>query len=735
MSKISFVTGCTAYVKDNLLIIREGSSSYFKFAKLDITEDEVNLLMTSTRYNYENVMGPEFKKFINAFCSIYDMYSDFSIQFIYDGEKYIMPHVYSYANFMTASRNVSWQTYLESNGFTKIDTAYFNFNNINNSFTLKEGEEFDPNYEINLNNFFNEKVGFGNTNTNIYFYKGKECTFMDIFSEPFGACYRVGNDVYKFCEGIKCDPLSKCEITGRYLDNYSILRIIADREYKVSKYTLYIGFDNVYYAKEEYRNDYINKIGYSCFVKCAYSRCLYKVTDVIEFNSNYGISYISMPSYDEGYRVCYDCGNYYNVFDDYDTDNAEDDIYEDRHYCKDCNPSINRLKINNYSYKPLPNFYGTGPMYFGVELEVGNSNNARELCRGLARIGEIEKLMYAKRDGSLCEEGVELVTHPCSYNYHMNDFPWEDICDVIYDYDGTNIGAGLHIHMSRNAMSASTQKRIVYFINRYPKFFTAFARRSEDEVLDWCNFIGTNITATTYSKALNTLFENAESSSRYTATNLQNINTIEVRIFKADYDESYIRRCIDILNGIYLMANSVDKDEDFCKMTVSDLTAFVNEDTADEIDALSSFADEDIRNNVINIIIPAESLVIGNKYFIRKSNISTRSYTSGYYNPYNYNCIYFALKHIRENPLKECMLIHEFELDNIKYCVFHSSCRFANNERWDSRKSFSNEAFINALEDKGISEDIKEAAMSRGWDKSARVMILPADIITAKEVR
>lgn len=731
MSKIDFVTGRTAYVKDNLLITKESTSSYFKFAKLDITSEEADILRECSRYSFETVMGTEFKKFISAYCSIYDTYYDFSCQFVYDGEKYIMPQVYSYSNRFSA-RNASWQSYLENNGFKKIDTACFSFSGINScSFVLKEGEEFEPNYERNLNNFFDANIGFGNANTKVYIYEGREFTFMDMFNEPLGPCYKVGDSVYKFGDGVKGFPLSKCEITGKYLDEYSIFKIVTDREYEVSKYTLFIGFDNVYGVKPEYVHDYTSKIRATRFVKCASTRYMYKVSDTIKFEFNYGTLYISIPAYNEGYRICCGCGSLFNVFDEYNTGDSEADIYEGRHFCPDCNPAINKLKINNYSYKPHPDFHGVGPMYFGVELEVGDSNGAKNLCRGLANINGIEKLMYAKHDGSLCEDGVELVTHPCSYNYHMHDFPWDEICKIINEHDGSNDCAGLHIHMSRGAMTDSIQRRIVYFINRYPNFFTAFARRSSYEVNDWCSFINTNITATSYTKALNILYENVDRFGRYTATNLQNTNTIEVRIFKADYNADYIRICVDILNGIYLMANSVDKDEDFCKMTIDDLIAFVNADTADEIDYFYDKANSDTVG--ISIIAPAESLKIGNKYFIKKSNVYMSS--CGYYRSYDYNSIYFALRHIKEDPLKECILIHDFELNGVKYYVFHSSYRFANNERWTSEESYDNLAFLDALKREGIDIDIAEAAQSHNWDKSARIMILPADIITAKEVQ
>ncbi len=88
------------------------------------------------------------------------------------------------------------------------------------------------------------------------------------------------------------------------------------------------------------------------------------------------------------------------------------------------------VMFNDYSYKPDPIFRGNGKRYFGVELEIDNGgkddDNACELLDTANR--DCENI-YIKTDSSL-SDGLEIVTHPMTLDYHLNSMPWEDICDM-----------------------------------------------------------------------------------------------------------------------------------------------------------------------------------------------------------------------------------------------------------------------------------------------------------------
>ena len=84
--------------------------------------------------------------------------------------------------------------------------------------------------------------------------------------------------------------------------------------------------------------------------------------------------------------------------------------------------------IQDYYYKPTPNFFGTGPRFFGVELEIDEAGENDHKAWELLNIanGEGEKRLYCKHDGSL-SDGFELVTHPMTLYYHTEQMPWEKL--------------------------------------------------------------------------------------------------------------------------------------------------------------------------------------------------------------------------------------------------------------------------------------------------------------------
>ena len=112
--------------------------------------------------------------------------------------------------------------------------------------------------------------------------------------------------------------------------------------------------------------------------------------------------------------------------------------------------------IHEYSYKPEPIFYGDGNRYFGIELEIDGAGKDDDYAEELLDIANAHAdLLYIKTDGSL-DDGMELVSHPCTMDYHINEFPWEDIMHsaVHQGYRSHQTSTcGLHLHVNRNAFS------------------------------------------------------------------------------------------------------------------------------------------------------------------------------------------------------------------------------------------------------------------------------------------
>ena len=135
---------------------------------------------------------------------------------------------------------------------------------------------------------------------------------------------------------------------------------------------------------------------------------------------------------DENTTVCTNCyEEHYTRCSCCDALLYEDEAYYSNGdaYCRDCYEEEREDSdlIHDYSYKPNPIFYGDGNRYFGIELEIDEVGKDDDYAEELLDIANMhEDLLYIKTDGYL-DDGMELVSHPCTLDYHCNEFPWEDI--------------------------------------------------------------------------------------------------------------------------------------------------------------------------------------------------------------------------------------------------------------------------------------------------------------------
>ena len=250
--------------------------------------------------------------------------------------------------------------------------------------------------------------------------------------------------------------------------------------------------------------------------------------DHAEGDSNYTLC---SHCYEYCYTTCEDCGRLIHNEDAYYSDS------DDYPYCRDCFERFNESAIKNYSYKPEPIFYGSGDLFYGVELEIDkggeDDDNAQELLDVANSGGE---RIYCKHDGSI-NDGFEIVSHPMSLGYHMNDMNWLDVFQkaVEMNYLSHNTSTcGLHIHCSRSAFGKDYDEqdraigRVVFFVEKHWSELVKFSRRSMDNLNHWAARYASisSTTEETYKKAKD------KRMGRYVAVNLENYNTIEFRLFR-----------------------------------------------------------------------------------------------------------------------------------------------------------------------------------------------------------
>ncbi len=279
--------------------------------------------------------------------------------------------------------------------------------------------------------------------------------------------------------------------------------------------------------------------------------------------------------FDRHYTVCADCGTLLR-FDDASYFDCSDLPYcaacFDRRYDLSC--------IHDYSYKPEPIFFGNGPRYFGVELEMDGAgedqDNAREILQQANRDADYA---YIKHDGSL-NEGLELVTHPMSLTYHTSHFPWAAVLEsaVQLGYRSHQAGTcGLHIHVSRDAFGATEEEadeaiaRVLYFVEKHWNELLRFSRRTQRQLDHWAARYG-------YKDHPKELIKEVRKGcgNRYTCVNLTNASTIEFRIFRGTLKLNTLIATLQLVNKICDVAISFS-DEQLKAMSWSEFVLGVHE--------------------------------------------------------------------------------------------------------------------------------------------------------------
>ena len=271
---------------------------------------------------------------------------------------------------------------------------------------------------------------------------------------------------------------------------------------------------------------------------------------------------------------CNDCGEYFWIDDmEEDEDGWGDTIY----FCPNCARG-RKKKIHDYSYKPAPKYKvhnhdefwtddSIKELLFGVELEVDKGNNPEGVAE---EITEAHDDIYCKHDGSL-DHGVEIVSHPCTLEYHLKDLGWDDICDIALSNNFKSHEArtcGLHVHVGRRQLGETISKRndniakIIILVDRHWDNIVRFTRRTEEQLSHWASrpeimdriidfsdgYIGPKVTDMIGGRG------------RYQAVNTQNRNTIEFRIYNGTLKVSTLYATLQFTSNIckYAMTHSFD---------------------------------------------------------------------------------------------------------------------------------------------------------------------------------
>ncbi len=263
--------------------------------------------------------------------------------------------------------------------------------------------------------------------------------------------------------------------------------------------------------------------------------------------------------YEEYYTSCEDCGTVIP------RDNAF--YYNDYPHCQACyEDNHDNCSIKDYGYKPDPLFFGADNRFFGVELEVDDGGECDDCADSVLRIANRDKThIYCKHDGSL-NEGFEIVTHPMTLDYHLNKMPWADILTRLRTMGYLSHKAetcGLHLHINRTSLGSSeaeqeaTIARILYFVEKHWEELLKFSRRTPYQLERWAARYGLK------EQPLEILdrAKKGTDKGRYVCVNLQNLDTIEFRMFRGTLKLNTILATLQLVNRICDVAFSLSDDQ------------------------------------------------------------------------------------------------------------------------------------------------------------------------------
>ena len=283
---------------------------------------------------------------------------------------------------------------------------------------------------------------------------------------------------------------------------------------------------------------------------------------------NYGDEHLTLCRicFRTHFTRCYSCGQVISLDSAYylDCDNDDDPL------CSTCYEDIQRCdRILNYYYKPEPVFFGAGPRYFGIELEIDGAGELNNNARQILSISNVSQVRaYIKHDGSL-DDGFEIVTHPMSLDYHLHQMPWAEIMakavQMGYRSHQANT-CGIHVHVSRAAFGPDEAAqdvviaRILYFFEKFWNEILTFSRRTPRQIERWAARYGYK----EQPRDLLALAKEDYGSGRYVCVNLQSANTIEIRVFRGSLIPNTLIATLQFVDRVCDVALALSDDELKC---------------------------------------------------------------------------------------------------------------------------------------------------------------------------
>lgn len=378
------------------------------------------------------------------------------------------------------------------------------------------------------------------------------------------------NDNYVFCRECEEWHLKNYSVYDEVNNNWVCDDCMSDMVYCRECGEIVMEYDAIYVSyKEEFVCNYCLDENYDQCTECGE----WFKADSLYTGNNENIR-VCDSCYNESYCTCESCGDLISF----------DDAYSDEcgYYCAECyeEEGIGVIRQYHDGHEDGLWFFDTdvhrggkeGNLYIGYELEVdkGNDklNTVKKICEEVGT-----KFLHFENDGSL-DNGFEIISQPATLEYHINNKDnHEKMTRILTDngFRSHDTGTcGLHCHINRNFFTEEEVAKLLYIVSNTWEDLAVFSRRTESCLNRWAKKYGTNDADMDYLVNLS-----KSQRERYYAVNLQNRNTLELRLFKGTLNNDTFYATLQLVDTL---ARAVKKHSlvELQTMTLADVVKETN---------------------------------------------------------------------------------------------------------------------------------------------------------------
>jgi hypothetical protein len=232
-------------------------------------------------------------------------------------------------------------------------------------------------------------------------------------------------------------------------------------------------------------------------------------------------------------------------------------------YCENCHHKLFGRSLDGHNHRPsnMPYFSGPddkfGTYYMGIEIETElrmETQTTSRMRRSMATASQVKSnLFFYKRDGSLDESGVEIVSFPFTYSF-LKQRGWREVSRVAESFVKSGFTSfasgkcGIHVHVSKHAIKNVEGLKLFFYENQIK--IKKIAQRRQDN---------------------NRYCQYEPGGDKYRAINTSPNETVEFRIFRGNLRPSRILKNIEFVAAVIEFWNTKTK----AKVDFSDFASFV----------------------------------------------------------------------------------------------------------------------------------------------------------------